>query len=778
MSYLLVGEIHAHEGAIRSIGVISHADSGAAQYLLTGGADACVRVWDAATYALVATLSHDHSVTAIEVDHQHRFIITGCMDSNIRIYNFEFNEIARLEGHSKGVISLSVYEDLLVSGSWDGTARLWNLLTFECEKCFEGHENGVHVLALADGKLITTSTGEAVNNKPCHFFVRVWDMRTSALLLPPCESHDASIRSIKNVPDIGFVTSANDGSVRLFTYECDLIETMCHPMQEDGSPPFLMDVAVLSAADLELVSVGEDSSVVVWKHGSLEQSIPHPCSMWCVQGVQGEILTGAHDGCLRVFSRDMAKTSSDLASALQISFEVEVQDAISRRNKGPSAEDLAKAPKWDTASSRPGTSEAQVGVFNKDGRLIAAQWSSASGAWVEMGEVVGGPERREDVLGVPYDMVLPVEMEGPNGDLHLKLGYNNGENPFVAAQRFIEQNGLDQSFLAQVADWVIQRTGQTAPVLGSVPSAPSAVVGDPTKTASSGGHASKLLPLTTYFFFDDVPSGLRGKLLPKLQDMNGGAGKDALSASDFDLVVSCAATLEATNRYHSSEISGSEVAAVIRMTSWDAAKVAIPLDLLRMVSAHPHGSNSLAASNKLQSLFARLQALIGDSALSQTVLAVLLRFMCNCFRFDKLRKAIVTSPALSGCVASVVSSSLSAVSAGGNKNAKSAYVNLLANISASAADSSEACVGLFESAVSASKVLLKSDAANMDTLRCVVLAVGTVLVLSRANGKMKGLKSELDGVLGDLNEAIGVAGAQLTGDTKEAVDELLALLKA
>jgi len=37
-----------------------------------------------------------------------------------------------------------------------------------------------------------------------------------------------------------------------------------------------------------------------------------------------------------------------------------------------------------------GTSENQVMVFNKDGKMIAAQWMS--GAWVEVGEVTGSSD--------------------------------------------------------------------------------------------------------------------------------------------------------------------------------------------------------------------------------------------------------------------------------------------------------------------------------------------------------------------------------------------------
>ena len=56
-------------------------------------------------------------------------------------------------------------------------------------------------------------------------------------------------------------------------------------------------------------------------------------------------------------------------------------------------------------------------------------------------------EASGDVGGEFFDHVLPVEMETPRGLRSLNLGYNNGENPFVAAQRFINQNELGQNYL-------------------------------------------------------------------------------------------------------------------------------------------------------------------------------------------------------------------------------------------------------------------------------------------------------------------------------------------
>ena len=69
------------------------------------------------------------------------------MDSKIRVYDTIGNPIAVLEGHTKGVISFSWTSDgLLVSGSWDGTAKIWHIDVDIgkgiCVKTLGPHENG------------------------------------------------------------------------------------------------------------------------------------------------------------------------------------------------------------------------------------------------------------------------------------------------------------------------------------------------------------------------------------------------------------------------------------------------------------------------------------------------------------------------------------------------------------------------------------------------------------------------------------------------------------
>src|SRR5206468_1798086 len=94
-------------------------------------------------------------------------------------------EARRLLGHSESVTSLafSPNGELLLSGSSDNTARLWQI-SHRCEiGRFLGHTNWVNAVAFVpDGKrVLTASGGEIVNGQfrqGNDNSVRLWEVET------------------------------------------------------------------------------------------------------------------------------------------------------------------------------------------------------------------------------------------------------------------------------------------------------------------------------------------------------------------------------------------------------------------------------------------------------------------------------------------------------------------------------------------------------------------------------------------------------------------------
>lgn len=77
----------------------------------------------------------------------------------------EANAEALLLGHSHNVCALDVCQDgkYVVSGSWDGTGRVWGLANWECQAILEGHEGSVWaVLGYDENTIITGRSRRSV----------------------------------------------------------------------------------------------------------------------------------------------------------------------------------------------------------------------------------------------------------------------------------------------------------------------------------------------------------------------------------------------------------------------------------------------------------------------------------------------------------------------------------------------------------------------------------------------------------------------------------------
>lgn len=101
------------------------------------------------------------------IEYSEGLIISGGKDTIIEVRQPgkppEADAEALLLGHSHNVCALDSSHDgeFIVSGSWDGSARVWRVGKWGCEALLEGHEGSVWAVLAYDRKTIIT--GEAKN---------------------------------------------------------------------------------------------------------------------------------------------------------------------------------------------------------------------------------------------------------------------------------------------------------------------------------------------------------------------------------------------------------------------------------------------------------------------------------------------------------------------------------------------------------------------------------------------------------------------------------------
>jgi len=165
--------------------------------IATGGSNEnALKIWDAKAGNLLSTIEHVSTVWSLAWTSDQKKLITGS-NASIRIFDTAtWQQIAILEGHRSHVYSLSLFQNdcLLASGSWDNTARLWNLDTNLSVGPPIQHQDVVYSAAIsADGKQLVT--GSADKN------AYEWDIHTTL--------KDAGLEDLLSIPDVNTSTSVS-----------------------------------------------------------------------------------------------------------------------------------------------------------------------------------------------------------------------------------------------------------------------------------------------------------------------------------------------------------------------------------------------------------------------------------------------------------------------------------------------------------------------------------------------------------------------------------------
>lgn len=216
-----------------------------------------------------------------------------------------------LIGHAGNITCLAFSEDgrKVISGGWDSQAFVWDVEEGRVTAELQGHGGPVWGVMVYDSKLVMTACADKV--------VRVFDISGKAL--GAFKGHTDVVRSFCRVPDghwsgAAFASAGNDEVIRLWTLEGRQVAEL------DGHTAYIYSLAILPDGDI--VSSSEDRTVKVWRNNQCIQTITHPAiSIWTVAACPetGDIVSGASDNIIRVFSRDPERQAS-----------AEVREAVSQ----------------------------------------------------------------------------------------------------------------------------------------------------------------------------------------------------------------------------------------------------------------------------------------------------------------------------------------------------------------------------------------------------------------------------------------------------------------
>ncbi|KZT09614.1 PFU-domain-containing protein [Laetiporus sulphureus 93-53] len=366
------------------------------------------------------------------------YAVTGGQDMVINVFSLAGTKGEpnfSLIGHTDNVCALDAATDgTIISGSWDRTAKVWK--DFQLAYDLIGHQQSVWAVLAIDGRQFLT--GSADNT------IKLWNQHKNVRTYP---GHTQAVRGLALITDIGFASCSNDSEIRIWTMEGDVVHTL------SGHTSFIYSISVLPNGDI--VSGGEDRTVRIWRDGECVQTIVHPAiSVWSVSTMpNGDIVTGCSDGVVRIFT---AEESRYLPAELLKAYDEQVA------NQALPAQQVGDVKKSDLpgleALSQPGKKPGEVKMIKHGDNVEAHQWDSATSSWQKIGDVVDavGAGRKQLYEGKEYDYVFDVDVQ--EGMPPLKLPYNANENPYNAAQRFLQNHDLPLSYLDEVVRFIEKNT--------------------------------------------------------------------------------------------------------------------------------------------------------------------------------------------------------------------------------------------------------------------------------------------------------------------------------
>ena len=176
------------------------------KYIVTGGMDNRLYIWDAPSSTMLRELGRLRGFPlSVSFSNDGNYIVTGGKDSRVTVWDFHTgNELLSLREHRGDITSVSFSPDnnYILSAGHDRTIRIWRRSDGQLLHTLSGHRREVMSAAFnPDGDKVISGSADGT--------VKEWSVNTGNLIRS-INAHDGWVRAVAYSPNGNFIASGGD----------------------------------------------------------------------------------------------------------------------------------------------------------------------------------------------------------------------------------------------------------------------------------------------------------------------------------------------------------------------------------------------------------------------------------------------------------------------------------------------------------------------------------------------------------------------------------------
>jgi len=213
-----------------------------------------LRLYDAASGKVLASLGTDADVTAAAFDAAGRRIVAAGKDGAVTIWDAASGQPVAKMSRPKGsvwAVAVSADGERIVTGGEDAMVRIWDAASGQAMYAAAGHSGAVRAVAFSSDRRWMVS-GSADKS------ARIWDAATGKAL-HTLNGHECGVQAVAISPDAGTVATASCATLRLWFAESGKLAATLAGEWREG-----ITAIVFSPDGAQVAAVGGSGEVRVW----------------------------------------------------------------------------------------------------------------------------------------------------------------------------------------------------------------------------------------------------------------------------------------------------------------------------------------------------------------------------------------------------------------------------------------------------------------------------------------------------------------------------------